>query len=443
MRIEKRKFISKLKGGLLATALLAIAPHGFALTLDQAVRHALANNLDLQAAYYNVEQARGRLLQAGLWPNPALEFSATTDRTFNNEGEQTGDAGFRQAFPVSGRLKFARQVGRVDVAQAMAEIRNRERLLIGEVQRDFMTAMLLKQQIATNREFMGINREFVEAMEQRFKKAEISEVDVGLARVEAQRFEMETAALEADLSAREISLKQRLGIAPETPLVLEGNIDALALKFGPEKYRTATGMNRPDLRLTELGVDRAAAEMRLARAEAWQDWTLGFDYANERRVDDPTGLRTDQFVGLKISIPLALWNRNQGRIHEQQAAAEQARKQIEALELAIHAEIATGLARANKLREVVRNYQSKLLPSLGATASLLSKGYAEGLVNVTQVVQAQQQRAMLRTAYLGAYATYVGALVDLETATASSPFLKRDFLQTEPAGSRRKSNYRK
>ena len=220
-----------------------------ALTLDQAVAGALRNNLDLRAAYFEVEKARGRLLQAGLWPNPELEFSTTTDRTFKNEGQRTSTAGFQQAFPISGRLPFAKQVSRVDVAQAIAEIRNRERLLIGDVERDFFTVLLLRQQIAANREFMSANREFVDVFEQRLKRAEVSEVDVNLARIELQRLELETAVLESDLTARELSLRLRLGVQPEQPVAIEGNLEALAARFQPENYQTTMVFNRPDLRV--------------------------------------------------------------------------------------------------------------------------------------------------------------------------------------------------
>lgn len=400
-----------------------------ALTLDQAVASALQNNLDLRAAYFEVEKARGRLIQAGLWPNPELGLSTTTDRPFNNEGERVSTAGFQQAFPISGRLHFAKQVSRVDVAQAMMEIRNRERLLIGEVERDFLNVLLLRQQIAANREFIGVNREFVDVFEKRLKRAEVSEVDVNLARVELQRLQLETAVLESDLKARELSLKLRLGLLPEHSLAVEGDIDALMAKFRPEEYPTTMLVNRPDLRQTELGIDRALAEVRLARAEAWADWTIGTDYQSEKTVVEPLPASADQLLGFRLSIPLPIWNRNQGRVYEQRAAADQARQQVEALQLSVRTEIATALARALKLREVVNKYRSELLPTLTRTIDLVRKGYNEGLIAPTQVIQAQQQRATLRTAFLVASTNYLQALVDLETATASSPFLKKDFFQ--------------
>lgn len=422
---------------------LAAAHSAPALTMEQAVVTALSNNLDLRAASYEVEKARGRLLQAGLWPNPELELSTRTDRSFNNEGERTSVAGFQQAFPISGRLHFAKRVSRVDVAQAMAEIRNRERLLIGEVQRDFLNVLLLRQQITSNREFVGLNREFVEVLEERLKRAEVSEVDLNLARVELQRLGVESATLESDLVARELSLKLRMGLPPEQAISLEGNVEALAARFRPEKYQTTMVVNRPDLRQTELGIDRATAEARLARAEAWADWTLGTNYETERRIDEPTGLKSDQFLGFKVSIPIALWNRNQGRVYEHKAATEQARQQFEAQRLSIRSEIATAMSRALKLRDAVGNYRRDLLPALTQTNSLVRKGYSEGLIPATQVIQVQQQQTTLRASFLTATANYLQALVDLETATASSPYLEKDFLQERSVVEPQKNSYRK
>jgi cobalt-zinc-cadmium efflux system outer membrane protein len=401
-----------------------------AVTIDGAVEAALRNNLDLRAAYYEAEKARGRLIQAGLWPNPELEFATTTDRTFNNEGERSSSGGFQQAFPISGRLRFAKQVGRVDVAQAMAEIRNRERLLIGEVQRDFIAVLLLRQQIATNREFVGINRSYAETLAKRKEQAEVSEADVNLAQVELQRLQLENAALEAELSTRELSLKLRLGLEPAQSLAVEGEIEAIANKFRPERYQTTMVVNRPDLRQIELGIDKARAEIRLAKAEAWADWTLGTDYETEKTVLEAVPAETDRFLGFRLSIPLALWNRNQGRVYEQQAAADQAAAQVEALELTIRNEIATGLARARKLREIVNTYRTSLVPMLTATTKLLATGQEQGLIEPAQFIQAQLQRGTLLISFLTSYSNYFQALIDLETASASSPFLKKDFLET-------------
>lgn len=400
-----------------------------ALTLDDAVKGALANNLDLRAAYFEVEKARGRLLQAGLWPNPRVEIAATTDRAFNNEGQGFNSAGFSQPFPIAGRLRFAKQVGLVDVAQAIAEIRNRERLLIGETQREFLTVLVLDQQIATRGDFLKINREFVQVVEKRLEKAEVSQADVTLASVEAQRLELEIETLQVSRAASELALKQRLGLPPDAPLTLAGDVMTLANRFSPEKYSDKIIPNRPDLRLTELGIDRAQAEIRLARAEAWGDWDVGFDFETDNAVDEPGGLNRDSFFGVKVAIPFPFWNRNQGRVQEQQAASAQSKGEVDALRLTIRTQIATALIRARKLREVVGSYQDRLLPAMTKTTDLLKNGYASGLTDATQVIQGQQQRALLLTSYLDVTNDYIQALVDLDTAAGASPFLKKEYLE--------------
>jgi cobalt-zinc-cadmium efflux system outer membrane protein len=400
-----------------------------ALTLDQAIDRALANNLDLRAAYYNLEIGRGKLIQAGLWPNPELDFAGNTQRPFSNEGERSYSSGFAQAFPISGRLAKAKRVARVDIAQALMEIRNRERLLVGEVQKDFLTALILRRQIAARDEVKGVNQELLNISEARLQKAEVSQVDVNLARTEVQRLQLENDLLGAELGARLITLREKLGLTPEAPLTVEGDLDSLLARFSP----TGAGFSpwlRPDLRQTELGIDRARAEIALARAEAWDDWRLGLDYESDRTLDVPVGLRTDRFGGLKLAIPLPLWNRNQGRIYSQQATADQAQQQVEALILTIRAEVAAAAARATKLKEATLLYSQSVLPLYTQNIGLLKQGFAQGLTEFSQIVQTQNQQVSLRITYLDAQTRYAEALVDLETAAATNPHLKKDFLQS-------------
>jgi outer membrane protein TolC len=96
-----------------------------------------------------------------------------------------------------------------------------------------------------------------------------------------------------------------------------------------------------------------------------------------------------------------------------------------------------------KLRDAVGNYRRDLLPALSQTTSLVRNGYNEGLIPPTQVIQIQQQQTTLRSSFLTATANYLQALVDLETATGSSPFLKKDFLQGTTAVDSRSHSYQK
>lgn len=82
------------------------------LRVGNRVREANVADRDLHAAYFVIDQARSRLLQAGWWPNPALGFSGARDFEFANEGEYRASSGFEQRFPVADRIARARDVAR-------------------------------------------------------------------------------------------------------------------------------------------------------------------------------------------------------------------------------------------------------------------------------------------------------------------------------------------
>ncbi len=421
---------------LLLGALLPGALHGAALTVDGAVRTALANNRDLRAAYFEIEKARGRLLQAGLWPNPSLEVSGTADKAFNDEGQHLVTAGFNQAFPVTGRLRLGKDVARVDVAQAIAEIRNRERLLIGESVRAFITVVASEARIAARKEVLATDENFVQLSQQRLRAAQASQVDVNLSQIEAQRLHQDIGSLEVERRTNLLALKLKLGMTPDAALTLEGSLQTVAERLASHVAEKGGPARRPDLRGLVLAADRARAEVRLARAEAWADPTLGLTYESDHTVDDPRGLKTDQYLGLRVAVPLPLYDRNQGKVREGLAAQNQAQAQASALELSIRTEIATARLRAEQFGDILATYRKDLLPLAAQNADLLRQGYTAGTADFALLVQSQTQRGTLLDGYVDALRDRALALADLQTAAASSPFLQFDFVKTKVSATR-------
>ena len=127
---------------------LAEAP----LTLREAAAEALRANPELRAARDAIDAASGRLLQAGLWPNPELGLSGSSDFAFADEGERELSVGVAQPFPIASRLARARDVGRVDVERAVAEARDFERTLVAEVQSSVMSLLALQRTVAAQPE---------------------------------------------------------------------------------------------------------------------------------------------------------------------------------------------------------------------------------------------------------------------------------------------------
>jgi cobalt-zinc-cadmium efflux system outer membrane protein len=395
-----------------------------ALRLDDAIREAIGANRDLRTAYFVIDQARARLLQAGLWPNPSLEFSGSRDFAFANEGEYATSTGFEQRFPVAGRIVRAKDLARVDVALALAEVRNASRRLIGEVKSTFYELVALNAQIAVRNLLIGVDRRLVEVSEARSKRAEVSAIDVNTARIELERLELEQKLLGAQAQARSAELNKLLGREPATPLMVE-EPDAPAPPPSVESLFAEALRRRPDLQQAFLEADRARAERGLAKAERWEDWAIGFDYERDRAViDGAPAQRADQLFGLRLTVPLPVWNANQGRIAEAGARESQAKSKASALELTIRSELEAASRRAGELASIVERYRTSLVPLTDRNVVLSQDAYRAGLANISQVVQVQRQQSDLQTAYVDAVAQYRRALLDLEIAAATSPFLE-------------------
>ena len=392
-----------------------------ALTLENVVVIALAENRDLTAARFAIAQAEARLVQAGLWPNPELELSHEGDRFFARDDEYSVTAGFRQRFPITGRIAKARSVARVDVAQAIAEVRNQERLLAGEVLVLARELLVTQQKLDVNQALQNRLQKLIDVSEKRLSAAEVSAADVILAKLELQKLVLAQAGLRNEQEVATTALNPLLGRAPQSPMEMSGVVGAeLDLDAVADVSRQALA-RRPDRQLAALGIDRADTEVKLAHAEKWEDWTVGFEYNRERSTfNEPTRLEdTDNLFALSVSVPLPLWNKNQGRIREAQATQERAEAELHALELRISAEVQTAENQMRRLLGILRQYGEQSIPLAEQNIALLQQGYSDGLISVTAVIQAQQQLTELRQSYVETLGDFIRARTAWETATAA------------------------
>ena len=400
---------------LLAPAARADEP----LTLDATINRALTHNRELAAAALGAEAARGRVDQAILKPNPSLDVGAQSDLITGNTGARKFDLGLSQAIPLGNRLRAAQSVARVDVTLASAELANRQRLIVGEVTQAFVELFALDQQVALRDRLIEVDRRFAELARARAKVGEVSSLEVNAAALELAKLEQERAGLVAERVNRVQRLKPLLGLGPEAPLEIAGDLDSLLTVVGRGTDGDKSTWNRPDLQIATLTIDRIEAEQRVAHAEVRGDLTVGATYGYER---GPNG-DADHLLGVKVSVPLPLRNKNQGRFRELRAGRTRAQREFEAVELAIESEVAAARQRAAQFQKILDGYRTAVLP-LGAVAERdFAAAYQQGQVPLFQVIQSQQQRLTLETGALEARAAYARALAELQTATGRNPQL--------------------
>jgi len=411
----------------IAVSSVPLSSFGETLGLGEAVHRALTSNLELKAAYAEIDMARGRLIQAGKWPNPELEFDGTSDRAFNNEGERNLGMSVTQAFPVTSRLRIAKNIGRVDVAQAIYEIRDRERQLIAEVQNAYLEVVSSLEQIAAIEESITLNSGLVDVTTRRFEKAEVSKQEVNLAKIQVEGLRQDLRERSAEHDSSLLVLKTRLGMKPDEALEVTGSLDSLLTDLGKtQNASSSTVVYRPDVRRMELEVDKARSERNLAKAKAWEDIRVGIGFESERAVDEPAGLTRDEFFGLKVSIPLPLFNGNEGAILEKEGGIRRASGELDAKRLAVASEIRDATVRSENYAKIIAAFEKETLPLIQDNVRLLQESYAQGASDITEVIQAQAQEFGIRQRYLEALANRLKAEIDGQAARGSNPMLKKE-----------------
>lgn len=392
------------------------------LTADAAVREALAGNRDLQAARLAIDIARGQLLQAGRLDNPELEVALADDFAFKSEGERNLAAGFAQRFPVTARLRREKDVASRDVAIAESEVRDFARTLVAEVQSAFYAVRALDERLAVNRELISSVRRVEEATARRLEAAEASPAEVSLLRIERLRLEQESQRLLRERAVTGAALARLLGRPQGARLEPEGELDPGPLILSA--VAPSQIPDRPDLEAAQREIDRADADVALSRSEVWEDWTVGLGVDRERQVfDAPIGIKRDTFLALGVTVPLPLWNRQQGRIAAAEATLRRSRRSRDALVLRVGEEIAAAQAQVRTLRESVDAYAREILPEATRSQELFERGYRQGLVGIAELLQAQRQYNESRALYLELLGDLRQAAIALEAATASSPLL--------------------
>lgn len=392
------------------------------LTLKQLTELALQNNKDLKAAQYTIELAKARLIQAGLWPNPSLNLANTDDRLLTNEGEYTRSAGFSQAFPISGRISRQKNIARVDVAIAMAEIRNAKRLLKAAVADNYYALLITSYRLELLTKLLSINRKLVQVTQNRFRAAEVSELDTNTASLEYQRILQEKQILESLRINQSAQLNQLLGRDAASPLLLNKSLPhfkSLAADFSDLQILAIK--QRPDMQMLWLNLNRAQADQQLARSTRWADWTLGLAVQqNKTFVTGGLPQNPDRALSVSLAVPLPLLNGNQGKIKEAGITGTQAMAKMRALKLVIQTEIASNYSQLLALDKALQKSRRSTIKLRSRNVNLARNAFKNGQISLLEVLQIQRQQNDLQTAYLNMLEKYVQSLVKLCTAIGSS-----------------------
>ena len=390
--------------------------------LRQTVEFSLQNNGDLKALREEKGIREAGKIKAGLYPNPVLEMDGTTGELTGSRFENTLSVGVSQEFLTAGKRGKRLQVAEKEIESFDRQVDNSGRLLMEEVKTTFYDLLLAGKKVELAERSIALNSQLLDITKQRFDAGDVPELEVNLARVEVARSEERKAEAERELYPAKARLLALMGLPPDEAANFSGTLEGKPFTKTVGELKGLALAKRPDLKALEAEKAKGDAEVALARAERIPNVTVGVGYQRENSAIDVAGEEIksrDNLIGMKVSIPIPLFDRNQAGIREAKARKGSAENRYAFTRLTIEREVESAFARLTTAEKSLSIYTKDIIPQLEENLKLVQEAYRLGEVGILTVIEEQKKFFEVNDGYLTALYNRQTALVKLESAVGT------------------------
>jgi cobalt-zinc-cadmium efflux system outer membrane protein len=359
-------------------------------TVEDFVRLAVEQNPRLARANLAIDAARGRHLQAGLYPNPdvAVTWDEIGDRTSVNGSGIVTAPKITQTIVTGHKLTLAQAVAVREVDQATLALLSERYAVVGSVRAAFYEAYTLQQRADVLEELVRLAGEAVANGKTLLDAKQIARLDYIQLEVEQERFRAELQSVKRELPGAYRRLAAVSGNYGAIPNGVAGTFVGLP-EYDPDAVREAVLAFHPQARSARVGVERAQAAVKRAQAKPIPNMSVygGFIRQFENRSYDAA-------AGLSMTVPV--WNRNQGNIRAAQAELGMAIQAVGQTENELAARVAAAYQTYAAARERAEVYRLRLIPRAEETYKLSLAAFKGGQFEYLRVIQAQRAIAEAR-----------------------------------------------
>jgi cobalt-zinc-cadmium efflux system outer membrane protein len=191
---------------------------------------------------------------------------------------------------------------------------------------------------------------------------------------------------------------------------VEGELTHQTVQSGLDDLKMIALRSRPDYRGAQLGVTAAQSQYRLAQSDAKQDLSTGFSYSHV------AGGSTGSFF---FSIPLPVFNHNQGEIARTNSAISQAQENQTAALEGVMTDVTTAYENLRTNDEVVNLYTSGYLKQAEDSRDIAQYAYQRGAASLLDFLDAERSYRSTELAYRQALAAQMQAVEQLHQAVGT------------------------
>ncbi|WP_087518999.1 TolC family protein [Pseudomonas sp. M30-35] len=372
------------------------------VTVTQALERAFQQNPELAAASWNIDIAAGAREQAGLIPNPEVSFEVEDTRS----NSRSTTVQLTQPIELGGKRGARVELAERGQDAAAIKLQRSRNELRATVIQAFYSVLRAKEQVALAKESLALTERALVVANGRVKAGKVSPVEAVRAQVQLSevRLDVRRAAM-AQTNAQQ-QLAAVMGDASIGLNQVKGN--AHDLPSLPAAKQLLTQVNQTvDLRLAEMAINQQEASLRLEQSQRIPDLnvTVGTQY---------DALENERVNVFGLSMPIPIFNRNQGNILSAARRADQARDLRNATELRIRTQTQLALEQWATAQEQLTSLHKTILPAAKSAVTSATRGFEMGKFSYIDVLDAQRTLLSARDQYIRSIAEATDAWVQIE-----------------------------
>jgi outer membrane protein, heavy metal efflux system len=395
------------------------------LTLDQAIDTTLRNSLDLKQKFYEIPQAQADVLQASLRANPIFyadgQLLQYDGRKFNRAapgGPSQYDVNVSYPLDLSRKRQNRTQVATQAKKVLESQYQDAIRLKIDELYGAYVTALGARQTVTYTRKSVQGLENLAGRTEQLFGKGEVSLGDLNQVKVQLKTSRLGLLDAEAAFRRAKLDLISVLNLPRNAvdSLDLRGSIlDPMTGLPPAEQLAQTAFQSRPDVVAFRLGIKRAEGDVKLAKANRFNDvYVLVQPYTFQD--NSPYGLKSAYSWALGATVPLPIYNRNQGAIERARLNVTQTQIQLADLERQVFIDVDKAVNEYAVTRRQVDEIQGDILPAARQIRDEKKRLYLAGQVSVIDYINTELNFNQVVKQFLDTAIRHRQSMLDLNTA---------------------------
>jgi outer membrane protein, heavy metal efflux system len=391
-----------------------------ALTWEEVRARFEANNPTLLADKVGIDESKAQQITAYLRPNPQLTLAADGTQIASHDGVWKPFAGTYETPTISYLHERQRKRElRLESAQkgtliAESNHADLERTLLFNLRGAFVATLQAKAVLRLAKDNLSYYDNLLDISSTRFSVGDISRID--LDRLELQRVQYESDVQSAAVNLRTAKIQLLTLLNERTPVEqfdVSGMFDFSDQLMPQDEFRKMAMDTRPDLKAAVEAVDKAQTDHKLAIANGSTDPILSAWYTHNSSNNNPFGINT---LGVSVSIPLRIFDRNQGEKLRTQLDIDRTGKLTSAAQALVFSDVDSAYAVVNSSLLLLQPYKAKYLQQAVRVRDTVAFSYQHGGASLVDFLNAQSEYRTVELSYLNLIGSYLTATAQLNLA---------------------------